>query len=163
MLVWVHCIRAMPSRKWRRHMRRGQTTESLRFVLLAAQRALASHWRGTARAQCTRRQVRRHCPPPNASSTGLLARHAAKRDTAASTLIQAIVTVCTRLIRRMASGEAICGIEAIHDIMGTVVTCFAVKDLPHMPCSANRSPSSSATGAAPAGTSRVPPRAPYSS
>jgi hypothetical protein len=33
--------------------------------------------------------------PPNASSAGLRARHAAKSDTAASTLIQAIVTVCT--------------------------------------------------------------------
>ena len=40
--------------------------------------------------------------PPNASSAGLRARKAAKRDTAASTLIQAIVTVCTRWIRRMA-------------------------------------------------------------
>jgi len=55
--------------------------------------------------------------PPKASSEGLLARHAAKRDTAASTLIQAIVTVCTRWIRRIASEEAVCSIEAIHDIM----------------------------------------------
>jgi hypothetical protein len=55
--------------------------------------------------------------PPNASSAGLLARHEAKRDTAASRLIQAIVTVCTRWIRRIASGEAICSTEAIHNIM----------------------------------------------
>jgi hypothetical protein len=55
--------------------------------------------------------------PPNASRAGLRALQAPKRDTAASTLIQAIVTVCTRWIRRMASGEAICSIEPIHDIM----------------------------------------------
>ncbi len=48
---------------------------------------------------------------------GLRARHAAKRDTAASTLIQTIVTICTRWIRRIASGEAICNTEAIHSIM----------------------------------------------
>jgi hypothetical protein len=54
---------------------------------------------------------------PKASSEGLLARHAAKRDTAASTLIQAIVTICTRWIRRIASEEAVCSTEAIHDIM----------------------------------------------
>src|ERR1019366_4785322 len=45
------------------------------------------------------------------------ARHAAKRDTTASTLIHTIVTVCTRWIRRMVSGVAICNTEAIHDIM----------------------------------------------
>ncbi len=55
--------------------------------------------------------------PPKASRAGLRARQAAKRDTAASTIIQAIVTVCTRLIRRIASGEAVCSTEAIHDIM----------------------------------------------
>jgi hypothetical protein len=55
--------------------------------------------------------------PPKASSAGLRARHAAKRDTAASTLIHVIVAVCTRWIRRTASGEAVCGNEAIHDIM----------------------------------------------
>jgi hypothetical protein len=55
--------------------------------------------------------------PPKASSAGLCARQAAKRDTAASTLIQAIVTVCTRWIRRMAFGGAICRTEVIHDIM----------------------------------------------
>jgi hypothetical protein len=55
--------------------------------------------------------------PPNASSAGLLARHGAKRDTAASRLIHAIVRVCTRWIRRIASGEAVCSTEAIHIIM----------------------------------------------
>jgi hypothetical protein len=55
--------------------------------------------------------------PPKASSAGLLARHDANRDTAASTVIQAIVTVCTLWIRRIASGLAICSVEAIHDIM----------------------------------------------
>jgi len=55
--------------------------------------------------------------PPKASSAELLARHAAKTDTAASTLIHAIVTVCTRWIRRMAFGDAVCSIEAIHSIM----------------------------------------------
>jgi hypothetical protein len=46
--------------------------------------------------------------PPNASSAGLRARQAAKRDTTASTLIHAIVMACTRWIRRIMSGEAIC-------------------------------------------------------
>ena len=55
--------------------------------------------------------------PPKASRAGLRARHAAKTDTAASTLIQTIVTICTRWIRRIASGEAICNTEAIHSIM----------------------------------------------
>ena len=55
--------------------------------------------------------------PPKASSTGLRARQAAKRETTASTLIQAIVTVCTRWIRRIASGEMICSAEAIHSII----------------------------------------------
>lgn len=55
--------------------------------------------------------------PPKASSAGLRARQAAKRDTTASTLIHAIVTVCTRWIRRIAPGEAVCSTEAIHDIM----------------------------------------------
>src|SRR5208282_314240 len=45
----------------------------------------------------------------------------------------------------------------------TVLACFAVKDLPHMPCAANRSPNSSATDAAAARTSIAPPRASYSS
>jgi hypothetical protein len=51
--------------------------------------------------------------PPNASSAGLLARHEAKRDTAASTLIHAIVTVCTRWIFRKMLGVPICGTETI--------------------------------------------------
>jgi hypothetical protein len=55
--------------------------------------------------------------PPNASSAGLRARHAAKSDTAASALIQAIVTVCIRWIRRIASGDAVCSTEANHNIM----------------------------------------------
>jgi hypothetical protein len=55
--------------------------------------------------------------PPNASRAGLRARQAAKRDTTASTLIHAIVTVCNRWIRRTTSGEAICNTEAIHSIM----------------------------------------------
>jgi hypothetical protein len=55
--------------------------------------------------------------PPNASNAGLCARQAAKRDTAASTLIHAIVTVCTRWIRRIATRGAICSTEAIHSIM----------------------------------------------
>src|SRR5580765_580657 len=50
--------------------------------------------------------------PPKASRTGLLARQAAKRDTSASTLIHPIVTVCTRWIRRIASGQAVCSTEA---------------------------------------------------
>ena len=70
--------------------------------------------------------------PPKASSAGLRARHAAKRDTAASTLIQAIVTVCTRWIRRIAFGGAICSTEAIHEHYGTVLACFAVKDPLHL-------------------------------
>ena len=45
----------------------------------------------------------------------------------------------------------------------TVLAWFAVKDLPHMPCAANRSPNSSTTDAAAARTSIAPPRAPYSS
>ena len=52
--------------------------------------------------------------PPKASRAGLRARQAAKRDTAASTLIHAIVTVCTRWIRRIASGGTT---EAIYNIM----------------------------------------------
>jgi hypothetical protein len=55
--------------------------------------------------------------PPNASKAGLRARQAAKRDTTASTLIHAIVTVCTRWICRIASEEAVYSTEAIHDIM----------------------------------------------
>jgi hypothetical protein len=55
--------------------------------------------------------------PPKASSTGLRARQAAKRETAASTLIQPIVTVCTLRIRREVSGEAIWSADAIHSIM----------------------------------------------
>ena len=51
--------------------------------------------------------------PPKASSAGLRALHAANSDTTASTLIHAIVTDCTRWIRRIASGEAICSTEAI--------------------------------------------------
>ena len=55
--------------------------------------------------------------PPKASRAGLCARHAAKSDTAASTLIHAIVRVCSRWIRRIASEEAVCSTEAIYDIM----------------------------------------------
>jgi hypothetical protein len=55
--------------------------------------------------------------PPNASSAGLRARHAANSDTRASTLIQAIVTACTLRIRRIVLEDAICGTEAIHSIM----------------------------------------------
>ena len=51
--------------------------------------------------------------PPKASRAGLRARHAAKRDTAASTLIQTIVTICTRWICWADSGLAICSTEAI--------------------------------------------------
>ena len=51
--------------------------------------------------------------PPKASRAGLRARHAAKRDTAASTLIQTIVTICTRWIRRKVAGVPICGTETI--------------------------------------------------
>ena len=43
----------------------------------------------------------------------LLEPEAAKRDTTASKLIHAIVTVCTRWIRRIASGDATCNTEAI--------------------------------------------------
>ncbi len=55
--------------------------------------------------------------PPKASSAGLRTRHAAKRDTTASKLIHAIVTVCTRWIRRIVSGEAIWCADAINSIM----------------------------------------------
>jgi hypothetical protein len=55
--------------------------------------------------------------PPKASSTGLRARQAAKRDTTASTLIHAIVRACTRWIRRKVSGEVIWSADAIHSIM----------------------------------------------
>jgi hypothetical protein len=51
--------------------------------------------------------------PPKASSAGLRLRQAANRDTAASTLIHTIVTVCKRWIRRIAPGEAICSTETI--------------------------------------------------
>jgi hypothetical protein len=54
--------------------------------------------------------------PPKASSAGLPDLHAANSDTRASTIIQEIVTVCTRWIRRVASGGAICT-ETIHNIM----------------------------------------------
>ena len=43
--------------------------------------------------------------------------HAANSDTRASTVIRAIVTVCTRWIRRIASVGAIWTTEAIHNIM----------------------------------------------
>jgi hypothetical protein len=56
--------------------------------------------------------------PPNARRAGLRARQAEKRDTTASTLIHAIVTVCTRWIRRIASGVAIWLAEAIR---GTII------------------------------------------
>ncbi len=58
--------------------------------------------------------------PPKASSAGLRARQVAKRDTAASTLIHAIVTVCTRWIRRIVLEEGICSAEAIPHIMALV-------------------------------------------
>ena len=51
--------------------------------------------------------------PPKASSAGLRARHAAKSDTTASTLIHAIVTVCTGWIRLKVSGVPICGTDTI--------------------------------------------------
>jgi hypothetical protein len=54
---------------------------------------------------------------PLSSSAGLRARQAEKRESTASTLIHAIVTVCTRWIRRIATGELSCSIEAIHSIM----------------------------------------------
>jgi hypothetical protein len=53
------------------------------------------------------------------ASAGLPARHAAHSDTKASTLIHAIVMVCTPRIRRKVSGVPICGTEAIHDIMAS--------------------------------------------
>ena len=62
------------------------------------------------------RKVRLRCLHRRREERGYAPATLAKRDTAASTLIQATVTVCTRWIRRMASGEAICSIEAIHDI-----------------------------------------------
>jgi len=55
--------------------------------------------------------------PPKASSAGLRARQAAKRDTAASAPIQAMVMVWTRRMRRMASVVAVCGTEAIRSII----------------------------------------------
>jgi hypothetical protein len=58
--------------------------------------------------------------PPKASSEGLLARHAPKRDTAASTLIQAIVIACTLRIRRKVSSEATWSADAIQQHYGTV-------------------------------------------
>src|SRR6202790_4827642 len=73
-------------------------------------------------------------PPPNASRAGLRARQAAKRDTAASTLIQAIVTVCTRWIRRIASGGAICSTEAIW------VSIIAPLNIPIRGCEQHGSP-----------------------
>jgi hypothetical protein len=51
--------------------------------------------------------------PPKASNAGLRARHAANKETTASTPIQAIVMVWTRRMRRMASGVVICSAEAI--------------------------------------------------
>lgn len=68
-------------------------------------------------------QIQNRChgaSPFPASSTEILPVQrcqAAKRDTTASTLIHTIVTVCTRWIRRIASGVAICATEAIHNIM----------------------------------------------
>ena len=44
---------------------------------------------------------------------GIPCPHAARRDTPASTLIHAIVTVCTRWIRRTASVADICGTEVV--------------------------------------------------
>jgi hypothetical protein len=52
--------------------------------------------------------------PPNASSAGLLARHAARSDIAASTLIQAIVIACTLRTRRRASGAMVCGTRSFY-------------------------------------------------
>jgi hypothetical protein len=65
--------------------------------------------------------------PPKASRAGLRARQAAKRDTAASTLIHVIVTVCTRWIRRKASGEAIWSADAIHSIMALYTNTEAAR------------------------------------
>jgi hypothetical protein len=63
--------------------------------------------------------------PPKASRAGLRARQAAKRDATASRLIHAIVTVCTRWIRRIASGEPyFCSTGAIHDIMALYSHAF---------------------------------------
>jgi hypothetical protein len=53
------------------------------------------------------------------------------RDTIASTLTHAIVTICTRWIRRIASEEAVCSTEAIHDIIGTALAWFAFNDHLH--------------------------------
>jgi hypothetical protein len=66
--------------------------------------------------------------PPKASSAGLCPRHAAKRDTTASTLIQAIVTACTRRMRRVTSEADICSTEAI---MALHSHALALKDPLH--------------------------------
>lgn len=52
--------------------------------------------------------------PPKASSEGLLARHAATRDTAASTLIHAIVIACTVRTRRRVSGAMAWGARSFY-------------------------------------------------
>jgi hypothetical protein len=63
--------------------------------------------------------------PPKASRAGLRALQAAKRDTAASTLIHAIVTVCKSRIRRIASGVDVSSPEAIYDIMASYSQAFS--------------------------------------
>jgi hypothetical protein len=65
--------------------------------------------------------------PPKASRAGLRARHAAKRDTTASTLIHVIVMACTLRIRRKVSGEVIWSVDAIHSIMALYTNTEAAR------------------------------------
>ena len=69
------------------------------------------------------------------------------RDTTAFTLIHAIVTLCTRWIRWIASGEAICNTEAIRDIMAPssvanpvmlLLIVVSVGSAPSSPCTLSR-------------------------
>jgi len=52
--------------------------------------------------------------PPNATSAGLCARHAAKRDTAASALIHATVIDCTQRTRWKVFGAIACGTRSFY-------------------------------------------------
>jgi hypothetical protein len=71
--------------------------------------------------------------PRKASRAGIRARLAAKRDTAASTLIQMIVTVCTRWIRRKVSGAPTSGRDHLGEYYptATVHTCDENLDAVH--------------------------------
>src|ERR1035438_8930241 len=80
-------------------------------------RARVLHLHEISTALLPPRKARWRCLHRRRAAAGLRARHAAKRDTTASTLIHAIVTVCTRWIRRIADRKHTSELQSLRHLV----------------------------------------------